>query len=338
MKVGICVRRFGPVGGMERVAHGFVDWMAARGHSVDVWCNDFEPVDGEVRHRPLGAGGRGVGWRALSLARAASAVPVDKYDGFLHFERGGNSAVYRAGAGCHAAYRSHVGGGFGGGWIQRIDQRSCVDARQVVVNSEMVRDELQQFYGIDKAKIRLVRNGVDLQRFRPGERSASPMVVFVGSDARRKGLSTAIEAVSRLPGVQLVVLGQVANAARRWAAAAGVADRVRFMGEVENPEHIVSQAHAMVLPTRYDPSANAVLEALACGVPAITTATNGAAELLPAPWMILDDPMDADHCAEVLACAMNDESLAADCRAIAESHGMDASFGALLQVMTEAAC
>ena len=338
MRLGICVRRFGPTGGMERVAHSFVGWLSTQGHAVDVWCNDFSPAGEGIRHRPLGASGRGVAWKAASLARAVSAVPVDDYDGFLHFERGGADAVYRAGAGCHAAFRAKNGGGLIGAWLQSVDKRTCEDARRVVVNSQMVFNELQQFYGIDDAKLRLIRNGVDLTRFKPGQRSPDPEVVFVGSDARRKGLKTAIRAIAGLPRVRLSVVGSVTSAAKSWARAEGVTERVDFLGELSRPEEVVSRAHAMILPTRYDPSANAVLEAMACGVPVITTRANGAAELLPEPWMIVDDSMDVDHCAEVLACAMGDESLRSACRAVAEGHGMETSFEALFHVMTEDPC
>lgn len=338
MRVGISVRRFARRGGMERVAHGFAAWMAREGHDVDVWCNEFAPGTSPVSHRPLGAGGRGVAWKAYSLAAAVARIPTDDYDGFLHFERGGQSAVYRAGSGCHASYRARCGGGLAGPLIQSIDRRSCEAAVRVVVNSQMVATELQEFYDIDPGKLRLVRNGVDLERFSPGQRSPEPEVVFLGSDARRKGLQTAIRATAILPGVTLRVVGSVSTTARAMARAEGVSERVVFEGECDHPEHVLSSAHALVLPTHYDPSANAVLEALACGVPVVTSAANGAAEVLPERSIILQDPMDADHCAEVLATTMADPSLPAACRAAAESHGMHTSFGALFRAMIGEPC
>ena len=338
MKIGISVRRFGPCGGMEGVAYGFVRWLAGQGHTVEVWSQSFEDSGPRVHHRPLRAGGRGVIWKAHSLSRALRRIPTQDVDAFLHFERGGLGGAYRAGAGCHAAFRERCGGGAFGSFIEALDRETCRTASPLIVNSEMVLNELQQFYGIPSDQLRLVRNGVDLKRFRPADHYAQPTVVFVGSDARRKGLETAIQAMSRLDGVQLFVVGNVTNVAKRWAASAGVLERVDFLGWVERPETVVSRAHAMVLPTQYDPSSNAMLEAMAAGVPVVTSRSNGAAELSPEPWLVLDDHRDADHCAEVLLRAMEDSALPEVCRSVASSYDVDTAYAALLQAITEESC
>jgi len=338
MKIGISVRRFGPFGGMENVAFGFAGWLAKQGHDVDVWSDDFEAIGSKVQHRNLGAGGRGVLWKAHSLAQAVRRIPTEDYDGFLHFERGAEGAAYRAGAGCHASLRRRCGGGLAGPFLEAIDRQTCRSARPLIVNSQLVFDEMQDFYGVDSRTIRLVRNGVDARRFCPSERFEQPTVVFLGSDARRKGLRTAINAIALLDGVHLHVLGGVTAMAKWWAKAAGVADRVHFFGWVDRPEDVVARAHAMVLPTHYDASANATLEALASGVPVVTTRANGAAEVLPEPWLILDDPTDAEGCAEVLLRAMRDSTLPDACRSVAESYDVDSSYSALLQVILEDPC
>jgi len=338
MKIGISVRRFGPFGGMEKVAFGFVGWLAKHGHHVDVWTDDFEAVGPTVRHRPLGAGGRGVLWKAQNLACAVRRIPTEDCDVFLHFERGGEGGPYRAGAGCHASLRKRCGGGWAGPFLEAIDRKTCRSARPLIVNSQLVSDEMQDFYGVDSRSIRLVRNGVDTQRFCPSDRFEQPTVVFVGSDARRKGLWTAIHAIALLDQVQLYVLGQVTAMAKWWAHVAGVTERVHFLGWTERPEDIVGRAHAMALPTHYDASANATLEALASGVPVVTTRANGASEVLPVPWLVLDDPRDVEGCAEVLLRAMNDSTLPDACRSVAESYDVESSYSALLQAILEDPC
>jgi len=338
MKIGISVRRFGPVGGMENVAFGFAGWLAQQGHHVDVWSDEFQAIGPTVRHRYLDAGGRGVVWKAHNLAQALRRIPEEDCDGFLHFERGAQGAAYRAGAGCHAALRKQCGGGLGGAFLESIDRQTCRSARPLIVNSQRVSDEMQEFYDLDSQSIRLVRNGVDIQRFCPSARSERPTAVFVGSDARRKGLRTAINAIALLDGVHLDVLGAVTGMAQWWAKTAGVADRVHFAGWMDRPEDVVARAHALVLPTHYDASANATLEALASGVPVVTTRFNGASEILPEPWLILDDPTDAEECAAVLFRAMKDSTLPDACRSVAESYDLDSSYSALLQVLLEGSC
>ena len=329
------MRRFGPYGGMERVVHGFVQWLAAEGHTVDVWSNSFVEVDPAVRHRPLQAGGRGVIWKARSLASAVAAVPVEECDAFLHFERGARSGAYRAGAGCAAAQALQEGPDLSWSFIRSIDEASCRSAGPLIVNSEMVRTEMLEHYGIDPSRMRLVRNGVDTTRFSPGPKSEHPTVVFVGANPRRKGLKTALCALRQLPDVHLDVVGDVGRRGPRWAAQIGVSDRVRFHGTLSCPATVMSKAHAMILPTRYDASANACLEAMACGVPVVTTKCNGASELSPASWLVVAEPSDADRCAEVLEAAMVDKSLPEACRSIAEAYAHERAYAALLDAITE---
>ena len=333
VKVGVSVRRFGPHGGMERVALGFVRWLAAGGHTVEVWSNSYVEIGPTVRHRPLGAGGRGVMWRAKSLAAAVAAIPTEECDVFLHFERGARGGAYRAGSGCAAAQAVAEGPNLSWPLIRAIDERTCRAAAPLIVNSEMVRTEMIRHYTVSPERIRLVRNGVDLARFKPGPKAEHPTMVFVGANARRKGLKTALRALQLVPEARLEVVGDVRSVAKRWAARLGVADRVRFHGDLAAPEAIISRAHVMVLPTRYDASANACLEAMACGVPVVTTEHNGASELAPTPWLVLSDPMDANHCAEVLRRAMSDRTLPEACRSIAQAHAADHAYGELLDAL-----
>ena len=294
---------------MERVAHGFVHWLVREGHQVDVWSNSFVSAGSEIRHRPLGAGGRGVMWEARSVASAVAAVAVNEYGPFLHFERGAQSGAYRAGAGCAAAQAAQEGGGLAWSLIRSIDEQTCRSARPLIVNSAMVRAQMMEHYGVDDARIRLVRNGVDTSRFYPGSKASVPTLVFVGDNPRRKGLKIALQVLRQLPETHLEVVGDVGRRGPRWAAQLGVTERVRFHGRLACTAPVVSRAHAMILPTVYDASANACLEAMACGVPVVTTASNGASEVLPASWLIVADPSDIDRYAEVLRTAMVDEGV-----------------------------
>ncbi len=206
-------------------------------------------------------------------------------------------------------------------------------ARAVVVNSHMVRSAVVGFYGLPEDRIHLVRNAVDLERFAPAQKSANPTVVFPGGQVPRKGLRVAVESLRHLSGVELLVLGKVDAGLQRWAMECN--PRVRFVGQIDDPERIIGAAHALILPTLYDPSSNAVLEAMACGVPPVTTEYDGSAELLPHPWMAIADPLDSHGFAEVLMTVMNEPHLGDTCRTIASNHSMNACFGSLLAVMME---
>ena len=146
----------------------------------------------------------------------------------------------------------------------------------------------------------MVPNGVDLQRFDPSARSLysdsirqalglvpeDRVLLFVASDYWRKGLDRVIAALQLLVEQGQQVRLVVAGADRRQAMfeqlceRAHLRQRVLFVGPTDQPERLYGAADLLVLPTRYDPFANVSIEALGCGLPVVTTASNGAAESL----------------------------------------------------------
>ena len=87
---------------------------------------------------------------------------------------------------------------------------------------------------------------------------------------------------------------------RREAERLGIADRVEFKGAAPDLAPLLRDADALLLPTRYDAFANVCLEAAASGIPVVTTASNGSAELLREAGIVVDDPDDAGALAAAL--------------------------------------
>jgi UDP-glucose:(heptosyl)LPS alpha-1,3-glucosyltransferase len=114
--------------------------------------------------------------------------------------------------------------------------------------------------------------------------------------------------------------------------------RLVLEGPRRDPEALLPDFDVLVLPTRYDPFANATLEALACGVPVVTSARNGAAAILPEPWMVVDDPDDAPGFAAALERALHSggSELRAASRARAEELPAERMFGSLRAALEEA--
>lgn len=162
----------------------------------------------------------------------------------------------------------------------------------------MVATELRQAYPDAAGKVRVVRNGFDPSRFHPGSSDAltsfdlpadAKAFLFLGSGWRRKGLRSAISFLAAVMERDkayhekgfLLVAGEGDTASyRTHADRLGIKDKVVFLGSVSAPAPLCQAAEVMVLPTQYDPFSNAILEALACGCPALTTTTNGAAEVI----------------------------------------------------------
>lgn len=310
MRVDLVVRALRTQGGTERFALGLSRHLVAAGDAVTAWVLEpgERPRGVEIRRLP-GPPVRGrlprmlrLAWGGRSVAQRGGGVSI----GLL---RAPGFDLWRAGGGCHAEWL-RVG-------AQRLDAASRIEldldrraahhAGRIIVNSQMAARGLVQEYGVSEDSIRLVRNGVDLDRFAPRPQVAPPIprpaVAFLGHGWQRKGLATALEALALSPGVHLGVMGSDRHSGRfrRLAEALEVSDRVHFLGPSTDPAKALPGYDAFMLPTRYDPSANATLEALACGVPVVTSARDGASEILPDPAWCVSDPCDAAGFADALA-------------------------------------
>lgn len=149
--------------------------------------------------------------------------------------------------------------------------------------------------GMPPERIRVHHTGVDLDRFAPVDRGAAkarlgitgPLVISVGALIDRKGHDIVVEAVSRLPGVSLLIAGEGEARARLAGAIAraGIADRVRLLGAVPHAQlpQLIAAADVMALASASEGLANAWIEALACGTPIVITSAGGAAEVVTAP-------------------------------------------------------
>jgi glycosyltransferase involved in cell wall biosynthesis len=155
--------------------------------------------------------------------------------------------------------------------------------------SNEVKADLQDVHGVLEESIEVVPPPVDLARFsRPGDGSVrralrmasdNVLLLFVGHDFERKGLAEAIDALAGLAALtRLVVVGHGDTAPfARTARAAGVADRVHFVGATDAPEKWFAEADVFVLPTREDVWGMTVTEAMAAGLPVVVTDVAGAA-------------------------------------------------------------
>jgi UDP-glucose:(heptosyl)LPS alpha-1,3-glucosyltransferase len=176
----------------------------------------------------------------------------------------------------------------------------------------MVRGHFEQFYGIGPESVRVVHSAIDPLRFaaedRPKRRQAErdrwgvapdePIGLMVAMNYRLKGLAPLIRAASAVPRdkrFRIAVVGHPKFASyERLARRLGVADRFLFLGFRADPKDAYFAADFLVHPTFYDPCSLVALEALACGLPVVTTRYNGASELLTVPdnGLVVTDPHD----------------------------------------------
>jgi UDP-glucose:(heptosyl)LPS alpha-1,3-glucosyltransferase len=228
----------------------------------------------------------------------------------------------------------------------------------VIVNSRMVQRHFEQFYGIPPESVRVVRSAIDPLRFAADDRlkrrhdkraslGVSPdetVGLFVAMNYRLKGLMPLLDAFAlsvREKPSRLVVLGSPkVGPYRQRARELGISDRVVFLGHRADPKDCYFAADYLVHPTFYDPCSLVALEALACGLPVITTRYNGASELLnpPTDGLVIDDPHNAPALAEAMT-RMLDRGYLREASAAARIAGTKWTFEhhyrALLEVFTE---
>ncbi|PWV58928.1 glycosyltransferase family 4 protein [Plasticicumulans acidivorans] len=177
---------------------------------------------------------------------------------------------------------------------RRLIQAAAQAADGLITVSKSLQDELVAL-GIARERSVVLRNGVDLEQFQPGERAAARaqfgvtgrVIASVGHLIPRKGNEFIIRALPQLPDVSLLIAGDgpQRQMLTELAAQLGVAERVHFAGVVGHAQlaQVYSAADILVLATGHEGWPNVLLEAMACGTPVIATAVSGCPEIVTAP-------------------------------------------------------
>ncbi|WLI88946.1 glycosyltransferase family 4 protein [Massilia sp. R2A-15] len=177
---------------------------------------------------------------------------------------------------------------------RKLIQRAAADAGAIITVCNALKTELVQL-GVDARKVTVLRNGVDLQRFHPGDRDELRaalgvegfVLLSVGNLLPVKGHDLAISALPLLPDATLMIAGAGPELARLRALAQqlGVAARVRFLGPVPQTDlaRYYGAADSLLLASSREGWANVLLESMACGTPVVASNVWGTPEVVAAP-------------------------------------------------------
>ena len=246
--------------------------------------------------------------------------------------------------------------------FRELERRQYVTdgSRLFIALSEMVRRDMGRFHGLPSYLMRVVYNGIDTARFSPTHRVRhrarvrrslgihdEVMFLLVAHNFKLKGVGAAIEAAAQLArkrrDLRLVVIGRDRPGPyERQARKLGCNDVVQFVGGVADSVPFYAAADVYLHPTYYDPCSLVVLEALASGLPVITTVHNGAGELVTpgVHGFVLDDPSDV---LGMVGCMdkLMDSGVRATCsrraRELADQHDLERNYREILAVYEEAA-
>lgn len=312
MRLAIVRQKYTPYGGAERFVERALTALVARGVEITLVTRRW-PRQGDARVTPLVVNPPYLGrtMRDSGFARAVCAALSGMPDTLVQsHERIACCDIYRAGDGVHAVWveerlrdaslpeRMALAASPYHRYMLAAERRLYASPRlrSVICISRMVQAEIHERFGLPLERLPVIYNAIDPAAFHPGlvaHRSevrarygiANDACVFllVGSAYARKGVGRALHALAALPApAHLLVVGRDRHPARYLALARRlkVAHRVTFAGAQKDPRPYFGAADAFVLPTLYDALSNAVLEALACGLPVVTSDRCGAGELV----------------------------------------------------------
>jgi len=212
-----------------------------------------------------------------------------------------------------------------GGFLEKRALTSNSTLR-ICANSKRTRSDLVRFYGCDPDKIDVIYNAVDAVRFNPANQryrsqirqrygipEAAVVVLFVG-EYRRKGLITLIRALESLKEYNVHLLAVGRGDRKKYEALAarhGITEQSTFAGPSRDVERIFGAADIFAFPTYYEPFGMVITEAMASGLPVVTTRNAGAAEMIEdgRSGFLIDRPHDAGELAQKLQVLVSDPDL-----------------------------
>lgn len=329
MRIGLVIERFDPRrGGLEQWCAQYVRELLVRGHEVHVVTGAVVP---EVRSMGFIPQLLEKAPTRVAFARAAETrLRTLSLDVIHDTGAGWYCDVFQPHGGSRAALAQRTLRLVPGWmrplkrwvdpWLPRqrafaaLMQRQYVnDGRLFVALSRGVAADFEHRHGVPPRQIRLVYNGVDPERFSPqlraeyrqavrsalGVGDRTVLLLTVAHNFRLKGVPSLLQAMGRLVGRGLpvhlaVVGGRHVRRYRRMAAHWGAERAVSFVGAVDDTTPYYAAADAYAQATYYDPCSLVVLEAMACGLPVLTTGLNGVSELMRdgREGFIIPDPDD----------------------------------------------
>ncbi len=310
-RIALIRQKYNSAGGAERFVSRAARALAEQGADITLITRKWDQASAlqVIQLTPWYLGST---WRDWSFTRAVCRhLQHTHYDLVQSHERLACCDVFRAGDGVHREWLTQRGRTMGPlgrlamginphhAYVLRAERQMFESPRlrAVICNSLMVKEEIVRHFGLRQDQLTVVYNGVDLEEFSPRRREPSRRtqrqalgiaedmftLLHVGSGFERKGVGTILRAMARASAVcHLIVVGsdKREDRYRSLAGELGIASRVHFAGVQRDTRPYYAAADAFVMASLYEPFANASMEALATGLPLVTSTKSGAAEIL----------------------------------------------------------
>ena len=330
MKIAFIRKRYVSHGGAERYLHCVINELLKVGHEVHIFANRWEEADkGVIFHKVPMFGGLTF-LKVLNFALFSYFI-LKRYtfDIVYSLEKTLYQDVYRAGDGCHKEWllkRKAINSSIKNliDNINPLHLTICFiekkifkkgNYKYIIANSYRGKEEIIRHYKVEPGKIEVIYNGVERQelnvldkinrkkdvRIKLSLRDHEFILLFVGSGFERKGLFYVIQAIRKLLEevkgvfVRLVVIGKGKKYKySRFIRNYNLNNNILFLGPIKNVVDYYLAADVLVLPSVYEPFSNVCLEAMAYGLPIITSRVNGVSEIIKEGknGYIIEDPKD----------------------------------------------
>jgi UDP-glucose:(heptosyl)LPS alpha-1,3-glucosyltransferase len=334
-RIAIMLTRFSRYGGVEQFGFRLAELLASKDYLVDFICarQEIDVPNGVTVQKT----GRPFGPRWLKMLIFACGgeriCKKNNYDCIISLGKTVRQDILRVGGGplpefwrlSERSYPEDLARFFkklqrklnpANMLTRRIENAQYQNAGLIIAVSHFVRNRiLAANPETDPGRIQVIYNRPDLTRFSPPcpeERAEArirfgiaPDMIAIGlatSNFQLKGTTPLIKALKALPEDCMLVVAGGRNPDKyvKLAARFGIGDRVRFLGKVDDMPAWYRAIDVFTLPSFYDACSNAVLEALASGLPTLSSASNGSSYFLQ-PENVVADPGDAGELTHVLS-------------------------------------
>jgi len=260
--------------------------------------------------------------------------------------------IYRAGDGVHKEYLKTKGFTLNPLHLAYLylEKRSFLNAKKIIANSKMVKNQIISNYKIDPDKIEVIYNGIEIKKFDKLKAKESlkkefdiddeKIILFVGSGFERKGVKEFLEIISKIDlDFKAFIVGKDKNIKKykKIAKDLGLEKKVIFTGPRKDVDTFYAASDIFLFPTHYEPFSNVVLEAMSFENVTFTTLKNGACEILPKDF-VMKNPKDFSIVSKIKELLTDEKTLEKnqkEMREISKNYTIEKNAQKTLEVINE---
>jgi UDP-glucose:(heptosyl)LPS alpha-1,3-glucosyltransferase len=369
MKIAIIRKKYTFYGGSESFSQNLMKRLAKEGHEIHIFAIQWNAsgLYENIHFHKVPALTFNSFLRDFTFA--LSTYRILKHEHFHIIQSHDKTLyqdIYRAGDGCHIEWLRQRWKRIGllrrvsiilnpYHWLILAMERMIFTGhrfKKVIAISELVKKNIVENYHVDERDIEVIYNGVDLERFNTENRKLYReevrknfsierdefVVLFVGSGFERKGVEYLLKAVELIP--ELITVMIVGKGSEKRLRGFIKKQRVIFCGPRKEIHKYYAASDIFVFPTIYEPFGNVHLEALASGLPVITTRLSGASEIIKdgLQGFVIDKPEDIEIIAEKILFLMSrdeNQRMSSEARRLAENFSFKAYTDKMIKLYQE---